>query len=665
MKYGKRLDIISNISEKYVDEATEIRIRCVQRKGNMMNGALPTKYKILGAVAACLILCMGVVMVFQFLQPTPTPEPIVAEKSVPVYEGMTVSDTSGSDADGAVAAMHIGNRLMKPSVVKPGMNGNKPIGDAIKDSIEIVGGAEDIYYADKNSEIYITVHINNPDAFEILSFTLNGKKYTSYMFEENSDLENLVLKINTGDAQGIVDYTIDAIKYVDGTEIKDVKMEGDRTVKVGIRAETQPSAAVSNVALKVDSVSFDVTLADPMHVIGTEAGLLHAVLFDGEEIIKKQSLVMGENKVEFTELDSEKTYQYAIVAIYEAYDGLGYTRHILAEDTFTTCPDVMIDEESIIVNNDTVSFNIFAYNSISEVTLIELINSSGVTVDSITAEETVELVAPVGAYYTVKLTYTYTDGDETRTEYYTTEQFVVLNNRPLLDGLIADNSSQLQTLFTPKDDIRVYAVAGGTVSSVGESSVRITDANNKLHYYNNLTGVQVAEGDTVAYGDIIANGVYDDVSKKSDYSAQYIGPYLSYRGSCAATLGDEDYLNMLWWGLIIGGECRVADENRGEIIWRTYADSETVRSVSINLSGGAKYLAEATLEITSSDGLIAYYAPDEIDSSDPAWSVNAATYGAIKCGAYDADTSINLTVKLTYKSASIETVIPISIVIKE
>lgn len=98
----------------------------------------------------------------------------------------------------------------------------------------------EVYYAKKNEDIYILIHIFNPDAFEILSFTLNGVKYSSYMFEVGSDMETLVLKYNIGDSNGLQEYTIDAIKYVDGEHIKDVQMEGDRTVSVYVNDNTLP-----------------------------------------------------------------------------------------------------------------------------------------------------------------------------------------------------------------------------------------------------------------------------------------------------------------------------------------------------------------------------------------------------------------------------------------
>ena len=116
--------------------------------------------------------------------------------------------------------------------------------------------AQDIYYADPGDDVFVVVHINNPSGYEILSFTLNGVKYSSYMFEYGSDLENLILKVNVGNTEGIQEYTIDQIKYVDGTDIKDVRMEGDRTVKIGVSTNKQPSVTITDFVSTLDSISF-------------------------------------------------------------------------------------------------------------------------------------------------------------------------------------------------------------------------------------------------------------------------------------------------------------------------------------------------------------------------------------------------------------------------
>ena len=168
-------------------------------------------------------------------------------KQVPVYQGMTVSndapqiEASNEDANSTTALMNMDQPGVPRLMISPFhlLNATNPVHDnRDKDKHPDKNGtpgsldASGSYYAQPNEDIYILVHISNPAGYEILSFTLNGVKYSSYMFEPGSDLETLILKYNVGDVEGIQQYTIDAIKYVDGDKIKDVRMEGERTIEV-------------------------------------------------------------------------------------------------------------------------------------------------------------------------------------------------------------------------------------------------------------------------------------------------------------------------------------------------------------------------------------------------------------------------------------------------
>lgn len=137
------------------------------------------------------------------------------QKQVPVYKGMTVN----TDSMEALSADHLVVELFS---YKPNDTKFSPV-SSVSD-----------YTAKLGENINIYIHIDNPDNFEIVSFTLNGNKYSNYMFENGSDMETLILKYNVGTQSGNFDYTIDAIKYIDGTEIKDVKIDGDRTITVSV-----------------------------------------------------------------------------------------------------------------------------------------------------------------------------------------------------------------------------------------------------------------------------------------------------------------------------------------------------------------------------------------------------------------------------------------------
>ena len=310
-------------------------------------------------------------------------------KQVPVYQGMSISTTT-------VVAM--------PSFEKEGNNGNgntdnngnhygwykgdsaddkddvdqeTPFPDAgenieqeIKDSLEVIGSKQEIYYATQNQDIYIHIHISNPDQFEILSFTLNGQKYSSYMFESGSTQELLILKLNVGNVSGIVEYTIDQIKYIDGTEIKDVKIGGDQTVKAGIRTEDQVTANATDLQIGTNSVSFNATVSDKDNLIAYNNGVIKAVLFDGDALVAEKELVVGSNTVAFDGLKNGTVYQYAIVACYDNLTGDEIGFHVLAKQAFQTNNIVLFD--NIVVGQDNISFTFKWDESVSNKVLTSL-----------------------------------------------------------------------------------------------------------------------------------------------------------------------------------------------------------------------------------------------------------------------------------------------------
>ena len=292
----------------------------------------------------------------------------VGEKQVPVYKGMTISRNFAM-ASATTASDDVGNTDSQGEQGRvegdydkrdDDFDQNKPFEDPNAPSIEnkanstldVVGAAESIYYADKNQDIFITIRLSNPDSYEILSFTLNGKKYSNYMFENGSDMENLVLKVNVGDVGGIVEYTIDAIKYVDGTDIKDVRMDGDRTVKAGVRASDQTYVNVTNEQKSMTSISFDAQVVDLYSLIEKSGGYAKAVLYDGVNMLTKDIKVGEKTNIVFDNLTPNTVYQYGVVALYDNLSGNGAKLNTLYKkavytDTIVLFKDVQVGKESI------------------------------------------------------------------------------------------------------------------------------------------------------------------------------------------------------------------------------------------------------------------------------------------------------------------------------
>ena len=305
------------------------------------------------------------------------------EKQVPVYQGMTITEAKnetlsllrfGQRSSGAGSinsdkdnnGNHYGNYKgdstdrndnIDEENPYPDNEANENIEEEIKSSLNVVGSPDTIYYAEPNQDIYINIHIDNPDNFEIMSFTLNGKKYSTYMFEEGSDMETIVLKYNVGEGAGIVEYTIDAIKYIDGTEIKDVIIDGNKTVMAGIKTQHQVSANISGVDIGTNSLAFMADVKDNYALVEFSSGTLKAVLYDGFNIVAEKDLQVGENSVSFDNLKTNTLYQYAVVGYYDDLSGDGFGMRVLYKDAFYTNSVVLFD--NITVGQDGISFDFY------------------------------------------------------------------------------------------------------------------------------------------------------------------------------------------------------------------------------------------------------------------------------------------------------------------
>ena len=360
------IEILSNIDDEIVERNTRKRFTLFR---NMI--ARKRKRKILTVTlssAASFLLICGILLSVLI--------PMLAG-NVPVYRGMTVSTESpliqskkASILPGFgwvnlstpdylyVNPSQISEKsdpLSKDDPAKPKTDEEKI--KEVEDSLSVVGSEETLYYAKPNGTIYITVHIDNPDNYEILSFTLNGAKYSAYMFEEGSDMENLVLKVDVKDAEGFVEYTIDAIKYVKGEKIKDVRMEGDKTVKVGVGTEKQPTVKVTNTKTSFKDISFDVTVYDALRLVELSGGRIDAVLYEGDELVATQSIAPGgTTTVEFKDLRPGIDYNCWIMAFYDDLSGDGFGTHILSERLLFT--ETVLGIEWLSATKDSVSYTL-------------------------------------------------------------------------------------------------------------------------------------------------------------------------------------------------------------------------------------------------------------------------------------------------------------------
>lgn len=403
------MNIVSKIDDDIIDRNTETRIDLINKMKRK------ARKKLIGviSIAASFLLIVGVL--FTVLIP-------ILSKQVPVYTGMTVSNEfTGIHTASAKSQLPdytpMGVSQSGPIPINPhyiaNEQGSSTTGSltdstadsstaettaATTDSLDVIGSPETLYYAMPNADIYITVHIDNPDDYEILSFTLNGIKYSSYMFEEGSDMENLVLKVNVGEVEGtIVEYTIDAIKYIDGTEIKDVKMEGNKNVYIAVGTENLPTIEITDKDISYDTIKFKTTIIDEFGLLSMNEKIFDIIdyenakklldildkstveisLYKGEwkdeNLISTKSVSISEvTDIEFTELYPETEYCYVISAKYDAFDGTGFNTYLLAQETFTT--EYALKFSSVNVSQTGITYDLvwneeYPYKEISSITL--------------------------------------------------------------------------------------------------------------------------------------------------------------------------------------------------------------------------------------------------------------------------------------------------------
>lgn len=383
------IDVVSRIDDKIIKDATAERIKMLRRV-ERASSPLGKFLKYGSAVAAVVVVMVGVMLAVLLMN----------GKQVPVYNGMTVSNEmpvySGAkeDAEALIPTFlptlditsyrngqlarsmfdFVGIGLLDKGGI-PNANGQgngrpgQQVGGTVYDSVDMTPGkgepgvsesltetepddlspepVDAIYYARQNEDFYITVHIDNPDRFEILSFTLNDEKYSSYMFEEGSDLEHLVLKCNIGDAEGIVEYTIDAIKYVDGTAIKDVRIRGDKTVKIGVWTEDQPYARFNEKSWQSHSLTLDVQIIDHKGILALSDSHVYAYLYKGDYSTAVSEFVELDpdtpNRIVFYSMEPEKTYRLEIRARYDSFDGMGMSDYVLYSEVGMTAPALVVE----------------------------------------------------------------------------------------------------------------------------------------------------------------------------------------------------------------------------------------------------------------------------------------------------------------------------------
>lgn len=346
------------------------------------------------------------------------------------------------------------------------------------------------FYAEVNSDVYISVSIVNPLSYVILRFKLNGEIYQNYQFESGSTSTLLVLKVNSGSVSGIKEFTIDEIKYIEDetNDIKDVIIEGGNTVKLSVGYEVSPSVSLINEGFDLTTYEAQLGVTDPNSLIDFEnkTCLLH--LTDGVSILETKELSLGVNNIKFDNLVLGQTYKYVVTANYDRLDEAGYSLHVLYEGDFNLSAYCKLS--NISSTQDTISFDYRLLNKAATIKNIILFDSNNLPVDEWLDGTKNFKNLYSNTKYQVRLYYDVLIGDEVQTFYdsfnVTTKAYQV----PTISATYKIKEAGIQ--FTPfvDDDnnmiisksIKLFNQNGEFVANVEFNEGEISNLNRNANY---------------------------------------------------------------------------------------------------------------------------------------------------------------------------------------
>ena len=233
--------------------------------------------------------------------------------------------------------------------------------------IDVLTDDEVKYFVRQNEDFILQVKLSNPENYEIQSFTLNGKKYSNYMFEYGSDMENLYLKVKAPEVSGYTEYTIDAIKYIDGENIKDVDLStGEKTIKAGVQYDIEPEATISNVSHTTTGFDANVKIEDRYNLL--ENNPVKFFVYDGTNIVYEKELVVGDNVLHASNLLMNYKYEYAVVGVYDPLDGQWNKPRCLLKGEINT--DNAYELKDVVANKEGVSFDFTCNDNNAQISYI-------------------------------------------------------------------------------------------------------------------------------------------------------------------------------------------------------------------------------------------------------------------------------------------------------
>jgi uncharacterized repeat protein (TIGR02543 family) len=337
------------------------------------------------------------------------------------------------------------------------------------------------YYGVPNQITSLHIYLQNPFSFEILSFTLNEEKYQSFQFQEGSNSELLILNVTLPSTPGRIAYTIDQLKYVDGTEIKDVRLDGDQTVTVGVQYAGFPALNKSDFIIDKKSIQTQISLVDSEKMLEDAGASIYALIIDQAGEYLNQKVTSNNQVINFSNLPSGKTYTFIISGLFDLLDGKGYQQHIYAESLIET--QSFINFSNIITTKHSVTFDLIEDDTLNQGNLVrvELLNQ-GIVIRQLNTFSNLEFNDLLAATeYTLRAVYQYQyTGSPIQTLLRDSTFFTGSYQAPEVDFesvVSTQNSIQFDLIIDDPDEIGSFSKA-----EIFENTALISTINNGQAY---------------------------------------------------------------------------------------------------------------------------------------------------------------------------------------
>lgn len=391
------------------------------------------------------------------------------ENVQPVYQGMSIEKQE------VVRSKRFSNGIEKSNIE-----------EAISDYIDIITTEQVEYYAKKGEKFNVVVHIYNPSFYEILSFTLNGRKYQSFEFKDGSDSSKLIIEVDAGMNPGIVEYTIDAIKYVDNTEIKDVRMDGEKTIRAGVQYDVIPNASIISESISTTTYQAILELKDDNQLLTGDSG--YFFIYDGQNIVYNTLLNKGINNIKYDNLQMGKNYEYIAIGVFDDYSGVGKVSKPLIYSEFSSLDGYLFKETEN--GKDFIKVSLDKTDELATIKQVNLLQDNNIISSLSTFDNIGFNNLNSNTEYLVEVVYNYTFESIERENKIYKEFKTIENTTP---------SFEVTEISSSKYDIR-YTVVSSDIDNVLLNKEYVLYLNNEV--------VKKSNNESDIFNDLLSNNIY-------------------------------------------------------------------------------------------------------------------------------------------------------------